>query len=107
MYVICNIYIATYEDRTKAKFLLLQYMGSFPVAIPDIDNRAEYVRSQLETLRVSTLSNSILLSTTSHFANEIDPVSSIKLAIRVDADCSRGDHGRYTKGPIIPARLVA
>lgn len=28
-------------------------MGSFPVAIPDIASRAEYVRSQLETLRVS------------------------------------------------------
>lgn len=45
---------------TEADFLLLQYMGSFPVAIPDIANRAEYVRSQLETLRVSTLSNNIL-----------------------------------------------
>lgn len=34
-------------------------MGSFPVAIPDIASRAEYVRSQLETLRVSTLSDKI------------------------------------------------
>lgn len=32
-------------------------MGSFPVAIPDIASRAEYVRSQLETLRVSTFSD--------------------------------------------------
>ncbi|KAL2717451.1 tensin-1-like isoform X2 [Vespula squamosa] len=30
------------------------YMGSFPVAIPDVASRAEFVRSQLETLRVST-----------------------------------------------------
>jgi len=28
-------------------------MGSFPVAIPDIASRAEFVRSQLEVLRVS------------------------------------------------------
>lgn len=34
----------------KITFFLLQYMGSFPVAIPDIASRAEYVRSQLETL---------------------------------------------------------
>lgn len=41
----------------KVTFFSLQYMGSFPVAIPDIASRAEYVRSQLETLRVSTLSD--------------------------------------------------
>ncbi|KOC71342.1 hypothetical protein WH47_05889, partial [Habropoda laboriosa] len=44
---------------TNATFFSLQYMGSFPVAIPDIASRAEYVRSQLETLRVSTLSDKI------------------------------------------------
>lgn len=36
-------------------------MGSFPVAIPDIASRAEFVRSQLEILRVSTFSREILL----------------------------------------------
>lgn len=41
----------------KVTFFSLQYMGSFPVAIPDIASRAEYVRSQLETLRVSTFSD--------------------------------------------------
>lgn len=35
-------------------FIYFQYMGSFPVAIPDVASRAEFVRSQLETLRVST-----------------------------------------------------
>lgn len=36
-------------------------MGSFPVAIPDIASRAEFVRSQLEILRVSTFSREIFL----------------------------------------------
>lgn len=42
--------------RSNTKFFLLQYMGSFPVAIPDIASRADFVRSQLEILRVSTVS---------------------------------------------------
>ncbi|EZA57281.1 hypothetical protein X777_02532 [Ooceraea biroi] len=39
--------------RSNTEFFLPQYMGSFPVAIPDIASRAEFVRSQLEILRVS------------------------------------------------------
>ncbi|CAK9795783.1 hypothetical protein ANTQUA_LOCUS493 [Anthophora quadrimaculata] len=46
-------------EATLKIFNGVQYMGSFPVAIPDIASRAEYVRSQLETLRVSTLSDKI------------------------------------------------
>ncbi|KAG6799015.1 tensin-3-like isoform X1 [Apis mellifera caucasica] len=38
-------------EATLKIFNGVQYMGSFPVAIPDIASRAEYVRSQLETLR--------------------------------------------------------
>ncbi|KAG7212884.1 hypothetical protein KM043_002236 [Ampulex compressa] len=43
-------------EATLKIFNGVQYMGSFPVAIPDIASRAEFVRSQLETLRVSTFS---------------------------------------------------
>ena len=51
----------------KVTFFSLQYMGSFPVAIPDIASRAEYVRSQLETLRVSTLSDKNFLKILCYF----------------------------------------
>ncbi|KYQ47331.1 hypothetical protein ALC60_13665 [Trachymyrmex zeteki] len=37
---------------SNTEFFLSQYMGSFPVAIPDIASRAEFVRSQLEILRI-------------------------------------------------------
>ncbi|EGI62622.1 hypothetical protein G5I_08982 [Acromyrmex echinatior] len=37
---------------SNTEFFLSQYMGSFPVAIPDIPSRAEFVRSQLEILRI-------------------------------------------------------
>lgn len=40
---------------SNTEFFLLQYMGSFPVAVPDIASRAEFVRSQLQILRVSAL----------------------------------------------------
>ncbi|XP_031834367.1 uncharacterized protein LOC116427769 isoform X2 [Nomia melanderi] len=43
------------------RFVTAKYMGSFPVAIPDIASRAEYVRSQLETLRYSDRSAPVLL----------------------------------------------
>ncbi|XP_024946011.1 tensin isoform X7 [Cephus cinctus] len=39
----------------------LKYMGSFPVASPEIASRAEFVRTQLETLRYSDRSTSVLL----------------------------------------------
>ncbi|XP_044598756.1 tensin-1-like isoform X3 [Cotesia glomerata] len=44
------------SKRHKAK-----YMGSFPVASPDIAKRAEFVRSQLENLRHSDRSTPVLL----------------------------------------------
>jgi len=34
-------------------FLLFQYMGSFPVAGPDQASRTEYMRTQLQQMRVS------------------------------------------------------
>ncbi|XP_032684196.1 tensin-1-like isoform X2 [Odontomachus brunneus] len=43
------------------KDLQAQYMGSFPVAIPDIASRAEFVRSQLEILRYSDRFTPVLL----------------------------------------------
>jgi hypothetical protein len=36
-------------------FVLFQYMGSFPVAGPDQASRAEYMRTQLQQMRVSSL----------------------------------------------------
>ncbi|KYN04847.1 Tensin-1 [Cyphomyrmex costatus] len=39
---------------SNTEFFLSQYMGSFPVAIPDISSRAEFVRSQLEILDLLT-----------------------------------------------------
>jgi hypothetical protein len=33
--------------------MLFQYMGSFPVAGPDQASRAEYMRTQLQQMRVS------------------------------------------------------
>ncbi|XP_024946013.1 tensin-1 isoform X9 [Cephus cinctus] len=43
------------------RFTTAKYMGSFPVASPEIASRAEFVRTQLETLRYSDRSTSVLL----------------------------------------------
>ncbi|XP_076297512.1 EGFR adapter protein isoform X6 [Lasioglossum baleicum] len=53
--------ITKMPEATLKIFNGVQYMGSFPVAIPDIASRAEYVRSQLETLRYSDRSTPVLL----------------------------------------------
>ncbi|XP_018375496.1 PREDICTED: tensin-1-like isoform X1 [Trachymyrmex cornetzi] len=47
----------TFSKRSVAA----KYMGSFPVAIPDIPSRAEFVRSQLEILRYSDRFTPVLL----------------------------------------------
>jgi len=38
---------------TNCSSVLLQYMGSFPVAGPDQASRAEYMRTQIQQMRVS------------------------------------------------------
>ncbi|XP_015606159.1 tensin-1 isoform X2 [Cephus cinctus] len=48
-------------EATLKMFNGVQYMGSFPVASPEIASRAEFVRTQLETLRYSDRSTSVLL----------------------------------------------
>ncbi|XP_025161101.1 tensin-1 isoform X1 [Harpegnathos saltator] len=47
----------TFSKRSVAA----KYMGSFPVAIPDIASRAEFVRSQLEILKYSDRFTPVLL----------------------------------------------
>ncbi|XP_043267790.1 tensin-4-like isoform X1 [Venturia canescens] len=49
------------EANSLKIFNGVQYMGSFPVASPDIASRAESVRSQLENLRYSDRSTAVLL----------------------------------------------
>ncbi|XP_070149971.1 tensin-1 isoform X2 [Polyergus mexicanus] len=48
-------------ETFSKKFIAAKYMGSFPVAIPDIASRADFVRSQLEILRYSDRFTPILL----------------------------------------------
>jgi hypothetical protein len=43
--------------------VLFQYMGSFPVAGPDQASRAEYMRTQIQQMRVSTTWIPMLVST--------------------------------------------
>ncbi|XP_011874608.1 PREDICTED: tensin-1-like isoform X5 [Vollenhovia emeryi] len=47
----------TFSQRSVAA----KYMGSFPVAVPDIASRAEFVRSQLEILRYNDRFTPVLL----------------------------------------------
>ncbi|XP_072750003.1 uncharacterized protein [Anoplolepis gracilipes] len=49
-------------ETFSKRFIAAKYMGSFPVAIPDIASRADFVRSQLEILRYSDRFTPILLT---------------------------------------------
>ncbi|XP_012276671.1 tensin-4 isoform X1 [Orussus abietinus] len=48
-------------EPSSRRYVTAKYMGSFPVACTDIASRVEFVRSQLQILRYSDRSTSVLL----------------------------------------------
>ncbi|XP_046476660.1 tensin-4 isoform X2 [Neodiprion pinetum] len=56
-----HLYGGQMTDSTIRIFDFVQYMGSFAVGSPEVDGRAEYVRSRLDALRHSHRSTPVLL----------------------------------------------